>query len=230
MSIRFTSLLAIAIPLLISCQSGEKAREWHKADSTAVSAAVDTGDVWRFDAEGFLQERLSLLDAESPNAETDRIVREFSRVINNWVTDSLAETFWRKVRLDHSVTQTPLVIEIGQPEGRPGYLCRAIITSGEGRFLVRSPMVTSVRAPQLEYSALSEKAFDDILKRLTDEYRLFDMKSGLDRVVGENLAMTVLKAHYQGRSTLLLFSMFKRPPDEPARQMFDYLDSLFWGE
>jgi len=215
--------------MLISCQ-GEKAREWHTADSTVFATSADTSGVWQFDAQEYLAERLSLLEAEAPSAGSERILREFDKVINGWVTDSLAEQFWREVWLEHNVVDAPLVIEIGQPEGPPNYLCRAIVKGGGGRFLVRSPALTAERGPSLEYSVLSEKEFNDILITLTNKYRLFDMKSGLDRVVGENLAMTVLKANFLGDGTLLLFSECKQPPDEPARQMFEYLDSLFWGE
>lgn len=229
MRTRFTSLLVFAIPLLLSCRGGEKAREWHTADSTAVFAVADTGDVWRFDSEEFLQRRLSLLEAEAPGAGSERILREFRTVINGWVTDSLAERFWRGTQLNFNITDIPLSIEIGQPEGPPGYLCRAIINSEEGRFLVRSRTVTAERGPSLEYSVLSDNQFDYILRKLAGEYRLFDMESDIDRVAGENLAMTVLEANFLGDSTLLLFSEYKQPPGEFVRQMFDYLDTLFWG-
>jgi len=215
--------------MLISCQ-GEKAREWHTADSTSVAASADTSGVWQFDAEEYLVERLSLLEAEAPSAGSERILREFDKVINGWVTDSLAQAFWCQVDRDYGIVEIPLVVEIGHPDDEAVYITRGIVDTKRGPLLVKSKMVTAQRSPALQYSWLSQKEYEDIMTRLSEQFGIFQLESDF-HLGAENPPMTAVEVRHRGQHRVVLFSFYHKPSSAAARQMFDYLDSLFcWGQ
>jgi hypothetical protein len=215
--------------LMLSCETGTKARQWYPADSVTVVATSDTTPLWRFDADTFLSERLSILSTDASGPSAERMLREFRKVINGWVTDSLAESFWNHVNREFGMRDIALAVEIGHPDDDAVYICRAIVETEKGPLLARTRRITAIHGSLLEYSWLPEREYEDIMRRLSEEFGVFQLKSDF-HLGAENPPMTVVEACYGGRYNMALFSFYHKPSSARARAMFEYLDSLFWGQ
>ncbi|MEW6413229.1 MAG: hypothetical protein AB1483_12285 [Candidatus Zixiibacteriota bacterium] len=213
--------------LIVSCHTEQSPRTWYGRDTTQAVVASDSTVASVFDEASYFQQRESLLREESAFAV--QTIEQFETVLAAWADSDLARSFWMSIRIDYKVVDVPLTLEIGGPE-EPRYTGRAVIATDSGIFMVRSNTLIPGRKVALEYSGLTAEEFRAIMRRMVDEYRVFDLESDLSGGVGFNPAMTVLQVRYQGDSTLLLFAEYKKTRSDVAQRMFDYLDSLFWGE